>query len=185
MKAYVAVWPGGTFVRFRALRWDEHRRFSNKLATHVPMGVYNDIYRLVVLEGPEIGEVTAGIAEYIGNAVLNWSAFSNDYAVVKAKLDAARSELASDYLLAAKATVCHVFHYSMSEIDKWDSDTLFKHIAMVEMVTRRPGSLEPIDPNTVKSPTRQSPKEQAPKIKKKPNEVQQMVIDRMRKSRGA
>jgi hypothetical protein len=187
LTAYVAVWSSGVAVKWRALRWAEHRKYAERYERSVPMSVFNDIYRVVVLEGPDISDVTAGIVQFIGNSVLNWSAFANDFPTVKTKLDECRQEIVGDYLMSAKAVVASLFRYTLDEIDQWDSDTLFKHIAMAEVVSGR--RMEPEGPNAPRPSSKQNPnqlnKDEAPKLKPQPNSAQKLVIDRVRKSRGA
>lgn len=149
------------------------------------MAVYNDIYRLVVLEGPDLGEIPAGISRFIGTSVLDWSAFSGAFPTIQAKLDQTRAAIGGDYLVFAKAFIAQLFHYKIEELDEWDSDKLFQHIVMAEMATGR--KIEPLDPlaeeEKKKNPNKK--KDEAPKNKPELNKAQKMVLDRVRKARGA
>jgi hypothetical protein len=163
---YIAQWASGLKLRWRALTWQEYRQMQSRIYTR-PVGVFVDIYRAVLLEGPPPETCPAGIADFVAKHVLANNPFSGKFQDVARAIKVGREELASDFLLSAKAMVSHLFHYPFEEIEKWDADLFFLRLAQAEFIAGK--SLEPSDP---KAPVVTDPK----RANKRPlNPAQAMV----------
>ena len=211
MTKFFARWPSGREVVFRSLTWAEFQTFERALRHHRdrPMGVFCDIYRAVVLEGPPVADATAGVVEYVGQTLTAHNPFGGQYTDIKRAVDLKRTELQQDYLLAAKAVIASLFQISLAEINGWDAEQFFEYVAMAEFVSGRklePGAPEgpvaqklpaqPKAPLTSRqqltldrvrerdqpAPTRSErpPPEEAPRLRRPLTGAQQIVMDRMR-----
>lgn len=169
MTVFLAQWETGLAIRFRSLRWEEFRRFEARLQYESPMAVYNDVYRLCVLEGPAIEDLLAGPVEFVARALIANNPFNGTFEDLSRALEVKRSEIASDYLKCARAQVAALFRYNFEEIDKWDAETFFERLAQSEFVLKRP--LNASDPNKKKK--RQQKKQQL-------TDRQQQAIDATR-----
>lgn len=141
---FEGVWPNGTRVRWRLLRWQEHRRARLLLASE-PASAYLAAYRTARIEGPEPDRVPAGVVVWIGRHLLENDPFSGTYDPVRRTLEAARAAVRSSYLDAARAVVCHLFHFRWDEVEQLDSSQFFRLVAAAELLTGVP--LEPADPS--------------------------------------
>ena len=176
---YIAAWKSGIALRWRSLTWSEYRQFKQQLTYSSPVEVYIDLYRAVLLEGPDVVDAPAGIVDFVGRSMLETNPFGGEYADIAHALAAKRSVMS--YLDTARALVAGLFHYSFEDIDTWDADTFFMRVAQAEFLAGRP--LDPEDPaaaaaeaEAAKDPTkRRAPRRQ----KKELTRAQQMVLDRV------
>jgi hypothetical protein len=209
---FFARWPSGREVVFRSLSWAEFQKYEHELQYRRPMEVYLDIYRAVVLQGPSDRDVTGGIVEYIGRAMVDHNPFNGKYEDIKRALELKRGALQGNYLVAAQAVISSLFQIPVETIATWDSEKFFEYVAMAEFVSGR--KLEPGDPtpktNRPKQPRpssiaplserhqltlervreRDQPpaptppgEEPAPRLRRPLNPAQQIVVDRMRQTR--
>jgi hypothetical protein len=209
---FFARWPSGREVVFRSLTWAEFQKYEHELHYRRPMEVYLDIYRAVVLRGPIDRDVTGGIVEYIGRAMVEHNPFNGKYEDIKRALDLKRGALQGNYLVAAQAVISSLFQIPIETIATWDSEQFFEYVAMAEFVSGR--KLEPGDPTPKTKrpksrPTAPTPlserqqltlervrerdqpsapaappsEEPAPRLRRPLNPAQQIVVDRMRQTR--
>ena len=177
---YIAAWKSGVAVRWRSLTWSEYRQFKQQMTYGSPVEVYIDLYRAVLLEGPDLVDASAGIVDFVGRSMLETNPFGGEYLDIAHALNAKRSS--QTYLDTARALVAGLFHYSFEEIDTWDADTFFQRVAQAEFLAGRP--IDPEDPaiaiaeaEAKKDPTKRRP---PPRRQKKPlTQAQQMVADRV------
>lgn len=175
MVQFAAIWADGIQVTWRALSWSEYRKFRERML-RAPMGASLDIYQTVVVDGPELDQLPAGIARFIADHVLVQNPFSGRYKDVKRSLDLARQKQADTFLISAKALVCHMLHYKVEEIEAWDADTFFERLAMAEFIAGK--RLETSDPEAKPDPTKK-PK----RPKKALTGSQALALDRVRDAR--
>ena len=140
------------FVRWRDLTWKEYQQFTG--ARRIPAVLYSEIYEKVLVEGPSLALVPAGIVEWIGRQQFDQNPFSWKYPPIRASIDQSRAKVQSSWLTIARAVVASVFHYSFEEIDEWPSELFFERVAQAELLTGSP--LEPSDPKAPKPPDRKS-----------------------------
>ncbi len=174
---YIAAWKSGSGVRWRGLSWGEYRRFSERLAIESPIGVYIDLYRAVLIEGPMVEDAPAGIVEFVAKTMLETNPFNGQYKDIAHALQAKRS--AQNYLDHAKALVAGLFRYTFEEIDTWDADTFFDRVAKAEFLAGRP--IDPIDPEEAAREAQAARTSQArpPQVPKKPlTDAQKLVLQR-------
>jgi hypothetical protein len=180
MKISEAQFSNWGLIRWKELTWAEHKKFQDSLSYKSPMAVVNDIYRAVVIIGPNYQEITAGIAEFIANQVFGLSAFTGDFNTLDIKLNQARQTLDDNFLLSAQAVISGIFGYKFEEINLWDEETFLLRLAQAEFVAGKPLQMgrqveEEQDQNQnqiVKNSNQQ-------KEKRELSKAQRMVIDRM------
>lgn len=184
MTQYLARWKSGVSVVWRGLTWAEYRQYTQRLTFESPMEVYIDLYRALLVEGPDITEAPAGVVDFIARSMLETNPFSGEYQYVKHALDARRN--VQDWLAHAKALVAGVFRYTFEEIDSWDADTFFDRVAKAEFLAGK--RLDPEDPQviaaaaeTAKAPGHPKP---GPRQKKPLTQAQQLVLDRVREAKS-
>ena len=190
MTVFFARWLSGRAVKFRSLTWAEFKRFDQRLQYECPMGIYCDVYRAVLLEGPPLDgdpvyQAPAGLVEWIARSLLDSNPFNGEYKDVKRALDMKRVELKSSWLNSAKSIIAGIFRYTFEEIESWDAEMFFERLAYAEFVCGR--KLEPGDPD---KPDAQHPgkkpghPEGPPKpAKRELNPAQQKVVNRVINSR--
>ena len=190
MTVFFARWLSGRAVKFRSLTWAEFKRFDQRLQYECPMGIYCDVYRAVLLDGPPLDgdpvyQAPAGLVEWIARALLDSNPFNGEYKDVKRALDMKRVELKSSWLNSAKSIIAGIFRYTFEEIETWDAEMFFERLAYAEFVCGR--KLEPGDPD---KPDAQHPgkkpghPEGPPKpAKRELNPAQQKVVNRVINSR--
>jgi len=88
---YIAAWKSGVAVRWRGLTWVEFRQFTQQMAYSSPIEVYIDLYRAVLLDGPDVLSAPAGIVDYVGRTMLETNPFNGEYENIKHALDVKRS----------------------------------------------------------------------------------------------
>jgi hypothetical protein len=137
---YVAGWKSGMAVSWRAISWAEYRQFAQSMEHKLPMEVYIDLYRAVLLDGPDITEAPAGIVEFVGKAMLERNPFGGSYDDIKNAVDAKRNT--QDFLENAKTLIAGLFRYTFEEIDTWDADTFFDRYAKAEFLSGK--QLDPV-----------------------------------------
>jgi hypothetical protein len=140
---YIAAWKSGTAVHWRGLTWAEFNQFSQQLTFKRPMEVYIDLYRALLLEGPEVTDAPAGIVEYVAKTMLETNPFGGRYEDIAYALRTKRNS--QSYLENAKALVAGIFRYTFEDIATWDADTFFDRVAKAEFLSGK--QLEPADPN--------------------------------------
>ena len=177
---YIAAWKSGVAVRWRSLTWSEYRQFKQQLTYSSPVEVYIDLYRAVLLEGPDVVDAAAGIVDFVGRSMLETNPFGGEYLDIAHALIVKRAS--QTYLDTARALVAGLFHYSFEEIDTWDADIFFLRVAQAEFLAGR--ALDPEDPaiaiaeaEAAKDPTKKRRPPQRPK--KDLTRAQQMVLDRV------
>jgi hypothetical protein len=180
MASFVADWADGTRIVWRSVTWEEYRRFRSRIKAK-PLGASLEIYEAVLLHGPPLDQVPAGVCSYIAQAVMASNPFSGNYDDVKRSLDVNRHNLASSWLVTAKALICHIFDYTFEEVDKWDADKFFERLVQAEFIAGKP--LEPAKPKPQKKKSAggdlfQQEREQSDKDRKPLTRAQQMVMDR-------
>lgn len=179
---YIAAWKDGTAVVWKGLSWAEYRTFSRRLQAESPIEVYIDLYRALVVEGPDVGEAPAGVVEFVAKSMLETNPFGGQFPDIQHALTVRRD--AQDYLQNAKALVAGIFRYTFEEIDTWDADTFFDRVAKAEFLAGK--TLDPENPAEVAAAleAKRSGKQPPQRRKKKPlTEAQQMVLDRVRETR--
>lgn len=147
---FEAVWPSGTRVRWRLLRWSEHRRAAVLLSSE-PMAAYLAAYRSALVSGPAPEEAPAGIVVWIGRSLIEGDAFSGQFETVARTIEAARASVRSSYLEIASAVVRNLFHMSREDVDSLDSAEFFRLVAAAELLTGVP--LQPSSPEAEKKPS--------------------------------
>jgi hypothetical protein len=175
---YIAAWKSGASVRWRGVSGSEYRQFTQNLSYQSPLEVYIDLYRAVLLDGPDVEEAPAGIVEFIGKSMLETNPFSGRYDYIKFALDSSRQN--QTYMEHGKALIAGLFRYTFEEIDSWDADTFFDRLAKAEFIAGK--QLEPEDPKaaeaaaaSAKNPRGQPP----PRRPKKPLTAgQQLALER-------
>jgi hypothetical protein len=158
MTRYTATWPDGFTVIWRNLTWAEYKEFKPLLDNSIfqsPAALSIKVYRACLIDGPTPEIVPAGIADFIAKQQMVNNPFCGEFAVLTNYLRAARTVLASNYLMGAKALIAHTFNYKFEEIDAWDVDMFFLRLAQAELVSQRITS--PVDPNAkeVKTPSKE------------------------------
>jgi hypothetical protein len=161
---YEAAWsstldPNGTRVLWRALTWKEFKTFSEKyghieLTQIYPMGLYMEIYELLLVAGPHPSEVTAGIAANVALQQLQNNPYSGDIDAVVSKLVEKRNWIKSSYLEGCRAVVAATFHIPFETMDTWEPDTLFERFAQAEHAVGM--QWNPADPRAAVEPDKQS-----------------------------
>lgn len=175
---YIAAWKSGTAVRWRGLTWSEFSQFTHRLTFESPIEVYLDLYRALLLEGPDPEYATAGSVEYVAKTMLETNPFGGKYEDVVHALHTKRG--VQTYLENAKALVAGIFRYTFEEIDTWDADTFFDRVAKAEFLAGK--KLEPEDPAVIaaslkaaKDPNRKPP----PRPKKQMTDGQKLAWERV------
>ncbi|MGD0042089.1 MAG: hypothetical protein ABSE84_17080 [Isosphaeraceae bacterium] len=175
---YIAAWKSGVAVRWRGLTWTEFRQFTQQMAYSSPIEVYIDLYRAVLLDGPDVLSAPAGIVDYVGRTMLETNPFNGEYLNIKHALDVKRST--QSYLDHARALVAGIFRYTFEEIDTWDVDTFFDRVAKAEFIAGK--AIEPEDPVAAakaaadaKDPTKPKPRRQ----KRPMTEAQKVAWERV------
>ena len=165
--AYRATWWIGdepvTFI-WRSLNWKEYRQVSGLL----DYAKYAAVYRIVLIAGPAIEHVPAGIMQWIGRYELDNNPFSGELKPIQ--LQRQRSEeWAGGYLNAARGIVSWAFNYKFEEIDTWDAPTFFNRLAQAEYVFQKylfGKPFLPEDPNAPKPPEKKPQKPRLQKLKR-------------------
>ena len=142
-RKYEAVWPSGLRVVWHGLSWADFNRLQSQSDTR-PMGLYLEVYRTCVLEGPPPDQVPAGVMVWIGRRELEQSPFTGQYQPIKNLLEAKRAQVRGNYLLLASAVISNVLHVPMETISLWDADEVFTRLAQAESLVGKP--VEPADP---------------------------------------
>lgn len=174
MQEFIAEWDSGRRVRWRSLTWAEYKNFSARLRYECPAGVYADLYRAVLLQGPPLDgdpvyQAPAGLVDWIARAMLEENPFNGEYKHVKRAVEMKRTELKSDFLEAGKAIIAGLFRYTFEEIEQWDAETFFERLAAAEFVSGR--KIEPGNPDKKKGKKKVEQKQLTA--------AQQQVIDRV------
>lgn len=186
MQMFQAQWKSWGTVKWRSLSWAEFKKFEQQAGYTCPMGVANDIYRAVVLLGPDIEEATAGLIEFIVSHIFSKSSFTGNADILEVKLKEKRLALENDYLISAKAVIASMFNYKFEEIDQWDEDKFLEILTQAEFVAGKQlpvGRPEP--PKVIKHDRKgpldkDIPEEAKNKVQKRPvTPAQQAVLDRM------
>lgn len=151
MSKYIARWKDGFSVIWRNLTWAEYRAYKTKLDNSPflePMDVAMDIYKTVLIEGPDLRYVPAGIPAFICKQQMVNNPFSGQFEDVSSALELARKAVTSDYLLAAKAIIASTLHYRPEEIDAWDPNLFFIRLAQAELTA---GQFDPVNPKAAQA----------------------------------
>ena len=175
---YIAAWKSGVTIRWRGLSWSEFRKFTQQMTIYSPLEVYIDLYRALLLDGPDVLDAPAGVVEYVGRTMLETNPFNGEYPNVKHALEAKRAS--QSYLDVARAVVAGIFRYTFEEIDTWDADTFFDRVAKAELIAGKP--IEPEDPvaaaeaeQAAKDPNRPKPR----RPKKQMTDAQKLSWERV------
>ena len=140
---FEGVWPSGARVRWRLLKWQEHRKIAPLLASD-PGSAYLAAYRTALISGPDPAEAPAGIVFWIGQSLLNKDPFFGQYESIHKTLEAARATVQSSYMEIVRAIVCHVFSLKPQEVDQLDSGDFFRLVAAAEVILGQP--VNPVNP---------------------------------------
>lgn len=135
-------------VAWRRLTWKEYESF--RLRRDLPTVLYMEVYEKVLVQGPPLSEVPAGIAFFIGKQELETCPFSGKFPLVSGAIEQARARVQGSWLLIAQGVVASIFHYSLDEVCSWPSDVFFERMAQAEQLTGAP--LIPSDPKATKKP---------------------------------
>lgn len=177
---YVAGWKSGVAVSWRAITWAEYRQFTQSMTHKLPMEVYIDLYRAVLLEGPDITEAPAGVVEFVGKAMLARNPFGGQFDDIKHAVDLKRNS--QDFLENAKTLIAGLFRYTFEEIDQWDADTFFDRYAKAEFLSGK--QLDPVKMPTPEelaaaAAAKKRPKERPKPPKKEMTEGQKLAWERV------
>jgi hypothetical protein len=153
---YQALWPAWGQISWRTLSWAEYKSYSNRYDPRCPMSVYIDIYRACVILGPNIEDATAGIVSFIGEFCFHGSAFSEDFTIVNAKLNQARSKVTNSYLYHLKSMMVSMYKYTFEQIDTWDDETFMNRAAAMELIIGK--AINPQDSNAKPEEPKQGPR---------------------------
>lgn len=132
---------GWVLVRWRQLSWKEYSLVS-KIRNPIVAAI--ETYEIVVTHGPSLHEVPCGIAQWVGQKVIEECPFSGRLKPVSDALVKARTAVSQDYLLSAQAVIAHTFKCSLKEVESWPADEFFRALAQAEYVLKAP--LDPADP---------------------------------------
>lgn len=146
MTQYVAQFQSGVWVRWRALTWQEYRKFKFLHAAD-PVVSSNAIYEAVLVVGPGLEECPAGIPLQIAEQVMAspFDGSPKNYPVVAEAIATSRDRVQGSYMMQARAMVCYVFKYRPEELDQMDAGQFFERVAMAELITGK--QLNPKNPN--------------------------------------
>lgn len=137
---YEAAWPTAK-VRVRALTWKE---FHQAKGMNAPVATRNLwVYQTVLLEGPRVDQVSAGIVAWVGRNLVEDNPFGGDAKTLQKYLQLSRQWLQNSYLENAKALVAGTFHYRFEEIESWDHEKFFRRLAAAEFLVGN--RIEPAD----------------------------------------
>lgn len=138
-----ATWPGGISVTFRSLTWGEFRKAQSLLGPPAEKAL--EVYKLIVVDGPGVDRIPAGIMLWVYQTELTKSPFAGSFQALSLPLQKYREKVTGNYLLSAQAMIASVFKVPFLEMDSWDSDTFFTRLAQAEFVSGVP--LNPVDPS--------------------------------------
>ena len=186
MSQFYAKWQDGFEVVWRNLSWSEYKQFQSRFDNSPfiePIGIALDIYKLVLIEGPDPAFVPAGIPAYICKHQMLNNPFSGRYEDVATALELSRRAVTGDYLQSAKALIASALHYRLEEIDQWDPNKFFIRLAQTEIALGRP--FDPVNP---KKKRRGQAAKDDPEVqqilKKKLTPAQELAIERTRMDRA-
>lgn len=151
MSQYYAKWKSGFSVIWRNLTWNEYRKFKSvydRSPFQEPMDVALEIYKTVLVDGPDPIGVPAGIPGYICKQQMLNNPFSGRYEDIASAIELSRRAVTGNYLLSAKALIAATLHYKPEELDNWDPNTFFLRLAQTEVACGR--TFDPIDPLALK-----------------------------------
>lgn len=154
MTNYEAQWSFN-HVEWRNLTWGEFRTFQqryNERRFESPMDIFNDVYRTVLIDGPELKYASAGIVDWIGRQQLETNPFSGEPKLLIEAQGLGRAIVNSSELHYARGVVAAVLHYKLEEIDQWDPTMFFTRLALAEQVLGKPIPLVRQDPDAKPKP---------------------------------
>src|SRR5271168_4813840 len=137
-----ATWPDGVRVTYRSLTWGEFREAQELIGPPAEKAL--GVYKLCVVDGPDVEHVPAGIMMWIYTAELAKSPFAGSFQALSRPLQQYRDKITGSYLLCAQALIASVFKIPFSDMDTWTSDIFFTRLAQAEFVSGVP--LNPVDP---------------------------------------
>lgn len=177
MSQYFAQWRDGYQVVWRDLTWSEYKlfklRYDQSPFLH-PMDLSMDMYRTLLVKGPDPKVVPSGIPAYICNQQMKGNPFSGDFRDISNALALSRQAVQSNFLISAKGMIASILHYRVEEMDNWDPTTFFIRLAQAELASGR--NFQPLDPRTVE-PTDPNYR---PKKQYTLNSAQQKALDRVK-----
>jgi hypothetical protein len=137
------------------------------------MSVAMDVYKTVLIDGPDPKFVPAGIPGYICKQQLLNNPFSGRYEDIAPAVELSRKVVSTNYLLSAKALIAATLNYKPEEIDNWDPNTFFLRLAQTEIACGR--TFDPVNPRILKD-SKGNPV--PPSIKNPLTPAQQKALDR-------
>jgi len=151
MPQFYAKWRDGFEVIWRNLTWSEYKQFQFRFDNSPfiePVSLALEIYKLVLIEGPDPAFVPAGIPAYILKHQMLSNPFSGRFEDIAPALELSRRAISGNYLEAAKALIASTLHYKVEEIEQWDPNRFFLRLAQAEVALGR--TFDPVDPNKKK-----------------------------------
>lgn len=144
-RLWVAVWPNGKYVRFRAITLEQFDRYWKQIEEEpLKWPAYLDLYRELLVDGPTPDTAAAGIVQFVGEFCLEQSGFVPKRENFNQSLYYARAAVNASPVKSVLPVLAATLHCSFSEMEKWDEATLFERIAQAEVILGK--SLEVPDP---------------------------------------
>lgn len=188
MAQFYAQWQDGFEAIWRNLTWAEYKQYKDKFENSQflePMNLALEVYRLVLVEGPDPATVPAGIPAYVLKHQMLNNPFSGRYDDVANALVLSRKAVTGSYLESAKGMIAHALHYKPEEIDQWGPDKFFLRLAQAEIALGR--TFDPVDPNAKKKKRGQAAKDD-PEVqqilKKELTPAQKIALERTKRDRA-
>lgn len=175
MSQYYAKWQDGHTVIWRNLTWKEYNKFRSKYEQsrfQEPLDVAMEIYSTVLIDGPDVKFVPAGIPCYVCKHQMLNNPFSGRYEDIAPAIDLSRRMVKENYLLSAKSLIASTLNYKIEEIDNWDPNTFFLRLAQTEIAHGR--TFDPVNPKTLKD----SKGNPVPSIKPSLSPTQKKAVER-------
>src|SRR5271163_1921202 len=110
MSKFVARWADGFVVVWRNLTWAEYKALKPRIDNSPfvePMDIAMDVYRLVLIEGPDPRFVPAGMAAFVFKHQTIDNPFNGKFKDIDLALTLSRNMVMGDYLLAARGIIAH------------------------------------------------------------------------------
>lgn len=185
MSQFYAKWRDGFEVVWRNLTWSEYKKFAPRYENSPfaePIDVALDIYKQVLIEGPDPAFVPAGIPAYICKQQMINNPFSGRYEDVANAVELSRRAVVGDYLQSAKALIANALHYKLEEIDQWDPNKFFLRLAQAEIALGR--TFDPVKPKRHRGQAPIDDPEVQKILKKKLTPSQALALERTARERA-